>query len=243
MSKIKKQKRTATKEKIMLLIILFFVVFLGSGNVSFAQADTTNTQEKYIGILEKVNQQLSLRWNPYNTILTILTALFAIFTVVFGLVIYVQSRAYKRRLAEDKKEYEKKIDKFLKRQERHVKKLIDERNAKVKKIEGTLSKIISEYEKKLAVLSKAPKKQKHKIEKIEKAIEELKTEKELLKSQVGPIAVTPDYNHLSALSMWGQSSLHRCSKCGFGFKINRLTSPEVIGGTITCPKCGNIDQI
>jgi len=204
--------------------------------------------QNYINILEKTNQQLSLYWTPYNTILTILTALFAIFTIIFGLILYFQSKEYKERLAEDERRYEEKIDKFLKEHQRYTKKLIDERNARVRQIEANLTKTISEYEKKLKVLFKTPRQQKHKIEEIEKAIEKLKTEKELLKSQVGPITVTPDYNYPSADSiLYYGSKTHKCSHCGFTFKIENydpLSFATRIGGaTVTCPKCGNIDLI
>jgi len=53
--------------KRVLSIILSFVVFCGSGNILFAQANSPDIQEKYIDVLEKTNQQLSLYWNPYNT--------------------------------------------------------------------------------------------------------------------------------------------------------------------------------
>ena len=233
--------------KRVLSIILSFVVFFGSGNILFAQANSPDIQEKYIDVLEKTNQQLSLYWNPYNTILTILTALFAIFTIIFGLILYFQSKEYRKKLAEDKRRYEQKIDEFLKQHQQYTKKLIDERNAKLKQIEANLSKTISEYEKKLKTLLKTPKQQKHKIEEIEKSIEKFKTEKELLKSQIEPISVTPDYNYPSAISTLGGSNFHRCSQCGFGFKIkgyDRITAMATIGtATVTCPKCGNIDQI
>lgn len=244
------KSKISIQKKIILSIILSFMVFFLLNDVLFAQTNNSDMQEKYINILEKTNQQLSLYWTPYNTIITILTALFAILAIIFGFFIYIQSKEYKERLTEDKKRYAEKIDKFLKEHQRYAKKLMDERNAKIKGIESNLSKTVLEYEKKLEVLLKTPKKQKYKIEEIEKAIEKLKTEKELLKSQIGAITVTPEYNYPSAISAFGGSNFHKCSHCGFGFKIegydrnDRMTAISTIGNaTVTCPKCGNVDPI
>lgn len=236
------------KKRIISVIILSLIIFLGYVKILFAKFDDPNMQEQYSSILEKTNQQLSLFWNPYNTILTILTALFTIFTIIFGLIIYFQSKEYRKKIAQDKKDYKQKIDEFLEQQQQYAKKLIDERNIKFKQIETNLNNTISEYEKKLKTLLETPKEQKYKIEEIEKSIEKLKTEKELLKSQIEPISVMPDYNYPGILTL-GKINFHKCSHCGFGFKVrdyspNTMTTIPILGATtITCPKCGNVDQI
>lgn len=241
------------KKRILPVIILSLVIFFSSINVIFAESGSPDAQEEYINILEKTNQQLSLFWNPYNIILTILTALFTILTIIFAVVFYFQSMDYKKRIAQDKEDYKQKIDDFLKKQQEYAKKLIDERIIEFKKIETKYNNSISELEKKRKAL---PREQKHKIEEIEKSIENLKTEKELLKFQTEPISAMPDYN-FPATSILGRSSFHKCSHCGFGFKIKdydyndindiRATAsiPNSILGatTVVCPMCGNADQI
>jgi len=60
-----------------------------------------------------------------------------------------------------------------------------------------------------------------------------------------PITVTPNFDSaVSAISIFGKK-LHRCSHCGFNFYVdtNPAYAISVIGSTVTCPKCNNIDSI
>lgn len=228
---------------------LISVVFSFSAGLVFADSSTS---QDYIEILEKTNQQLSLGWTPINIIVGILTFLVAILTigltVGFAFISYRQGR-----------EYQQKIDDSLKKSREYFEKIVQERNQKAKEIEEKFSSIISKYEAKLKELLKTPEEQKKQIDEIEKSIQQLKTEKELLSAQTGSISVTPEYNDYSPLT--GSSYLasrpryHKCSQCGFGFNVNDdcsrfglqypfLSTLHVnSGATVTCPKCGNIDKL
>lgn len=201
-----------TQKRIFSVIFLSLVVFFSSANILFAEneqlknvSDNSNMQEKYINILEKTNQQLSLFWNPYNTILTILTVLFAIFTIIFGAILYFQGKDYKQ-----------KIDEFFKEQREYAKKLMDKYKIDLETKYNKYNEKILELEEKRKAL---PKEQKQKIEEIEKSIEELKTKKELFKSQIDfiPPPAPTDFD-FSNISVLGGTNFHRCSHCGFGFK-------------------------
>ncbi len=55
------------KKRVILAIIFYFVVFFGSANILFAEGEqlknvssNSDMQEKYVDVLEKTNQQLSL---------------------------------------------------------------------------------------------------------------------------------------------------------------------------------------
>jgi hypothetical protein len=221
--------------KKIILITFLVLITVSTQEIVFAQdtiiVQKSFEQEKYINFLEKVNQQLSLYWNPYNTIMTILTALFAIFTIVFGVLIFFQSREYKQRLIKSKKEYQEKIDNLFEEIKKNNEKSFDS--------------WILKKEEEIKKISKGTKIPKGKIQEMEKLIDELKREKELLKS---PITVVPDYNNLGSMSaIFSGEKLHSCSHCKYTFKVRDYgfsSGGIALGGsTVTCPKCGNIDSI
>src|SRR4030043_930137 len=102
------------------------------------------TVNQYIDILEKTNHQLSLYWTPYNVIITILIALITIFTVVFGVIIYLQSTEYRKKLAEDRINFDRKIKDFFSKHDQQVKQLINEHKSKLKEIEKSYDALIEQ---------------------------------------------------------------------------------------------------
>ncbi|MFA5050628.1 MAG: hypothetical protein WC499_00725 [Patescibacteria group bacterium] len=227
------------------------MLFFGFYNFSFAQINQPKNSEisqatnaldaKYINILEKVNQQLSFRWNPYNIILSILTFLVMIFTIIFAVITWMQGREFKIRLEKNKREFKTRIDDFFGEQNKITQKWLMEQEEKY-------TKLITEYNLKLEELKKNPQ-DKEEIKRIKETIEELKKEKVTLSSQIGPITVTPeieDYFPASGISLFGKT-VHQCSYCGYRFKIKKdpfiATASVINHETVACPKCGNQDSI
>lgn len=64
------------------------------------------SNQAYIDILEKTNQQLSLWANPYSLMILILTVLIAFLAIVLSFIIWKQGQDYKKALAESLKKQE-----------------------------------------------------------------------------------------------------------------------------------------
>jgi len=195
-------------------------------------------EEQYIQILEKTNQQLSLWTNPYGIMIGVLAILFTILTIVAAVIIYRQSKDYKEKVQADREQYAKNINDFLTSQ----KSIIEQREKQANKVEEKIDKLLKEYENQLKESSKS-----QKVE-IEKAIENLKEEKSLLGSTIGPLTVSPNnFNLATSASVLGLSNHHTCKNCGFGFFVSNsglLTAITLLRErTVTCPKCGSVDSI
>ncbi len=194
-------------------------------------------EQQYIQILEKTNQQLGLWTNPYGIIIGALAILFTILTIVAAVIIYRQSRDYKERVQADRERYAKSINDFLESQ----KAIIERREKQAGKVEEKIDKLLEEYKNQLKESSKS-----QKVE-IEKAIENLKEEKLLLGSTIGPLTVSPNnFNFATSASVLGLSNHHTCKSCGFGFFVSGGlgTFTNLMGQqTVTCPKCGSVDSV
>jgi DNA replicative helicase MCM subunit Mcm2 (Cdc46/Mcm family) len=187
------------------------------------------TDQTYIDILEKTNQQLNLLYNPYGVIVGALAVLFTALTIIAAVIIYFQSKDYKDKMEEDRKNYDERIRRFL----ASYKEIIEEENKKSILISEKIDEILKEYKNKLKESSETQKME------IQKAIDRLEIEKLTLKN---PITVKPSstFPYFSALG----NSLHTCSKCGFGFLVDQSSQYSgVYCPTITCPKCGNTEKI
>lgn len=75
--------------------------------------------------------------------------------------------------------------------------------------------------------------------KLGELLDELKNKKS--NSKVGAHYVIPEIN---SYSIWSSNSIHRCTYCKYGFKIFPIGTALPLPGnrTVTCPKCGNVDE-
>jgi len=64
------------------------------------------SNQAYIDILEKTNQQLSLWANPYSLMILVLTILIAFMAIALSFIIWKQGQDYKKALAESLKKQE-----------------------------------------------------------------------------------------------------------------------------------------
>lgn len=195
--------------------------------------------QNYIGILEKTNQQLSLWYNPYGVIIGVLAILFTVLTIVAAVIIYRQSRDYKKKLEADRNFYNKEISSFLDSQ----KKIIEQKSKTIEELSQKTDDTLSEYKKKLKESSQKQKKE------IQKVIDKLEKEKLTLKKDIDSITIPPNFDY-SSISTMNFSKIHKCSSCGFGFYINTgiASVPSLYGlgigcRTAVCPKCQNVDAI
>lgn len=192
--------------------------------------------QNYIDILEKTNQQLSLWYNPYGVIVGALAVLFTILTIVAVVIIYRESREYKNKLEADREFYKNKINEFLDSQ----KKIIEQRNKIAEGVSQKIDNKLKEYKKKLKESSKKQK------EEIQKVIDKLELEKLTLKTDIGPITVAPNYDYslMSGVGFGLFKTIHKCSKCGFGFYVDTAPSYTRVGNmAVACPKCQNVDTV
>jgi len=195
--------------------------------------------DNYASIVEKTNGQLNLWFNPYTILITALGVLFAVGAIVAAIIIYRQSQDFKSKMEQDRELYAQKINEFLSLQ----KKVIEGNNKKIKEGAKKIDFKIKEYEKKLVESSEKQKKEiKEKINALE--LEKLKLDI----TPAEPITVSPnfmDYGTIGYLNNLNKKLVH-CSnsKCGFNFYVDTGLGigALTIGGTATCPKCGNINK-
>lgn len=192
--------------------------------------------EKYIQILEKTNQQLSMAHNPYGIMVGILTILIAFLSIAAIIIIYRQGRDYQSKLEKDRTELRKKFDDFLDSQMA----IIKEKNETADKLNKKVDLIINEYKKQLEESSAS---QKNEIQQI---IDKLELEKISLSKNTGPMTVTPNSNYGSSIGS-PFLKLCKCPHCGYGFNVDVLSpaaSFSMFGNkTVTCPQCGSLCEV
>ena len=207
---------------------------IDSLRAQIAMLQRGQTQE-YISTLENTNQQLSLWFNPYGILIGSLAVLFALLAIVATVLIYRQS-----------KDYKEKLDTFVKGYQDIFDKLIKEWQAR----RDGIDKQIQDYQTQLAKTTGQQKKT------IEDAIEKLKAQKDSVSSQIATtVAAMPSSGAIASLLGYPTKQHHKCSQCGWGFMVDPpyqssygtsyqgLTGLTMTSATVTCPKCGNVDQL
>lgn len=199
------------------------------------------SQENYIAVLEKTNESLSMRFNPYWVIVWTLSALFTLWAIVAAIMIFRQSADYKRQLNENRKNYENNLKKFLDWQE----KIIQEKNEKYESIWKELESLITKYETELGSTASKGKKV------IQKQIDELKREKEKIMAQTYIPTVDLEENFpwlyaykdtslIDSLSIWiDDRKLKTCNYCWKQFYVKWVDkySITISTGKAKCPHC------
>jgi len=189
-------------------------------------------EEKYIQLLEKVNQQLDIWKNPYGLMVTILTLLVAFLAIVVAYAIFRQGADYNKKLENDRKAYKKEIDRYLSEQS----KIIKHNQLIADKLNKKTDKIIKEYKNKLEDSSAKQKK------KIEETIARLEVERiKVDKDNFEAISVSPNCS-VGLDSLLGKKFC-TCSYCKYGFYVNDNTYTSSFAKSVTCPKCGSLNTI
>ena len=201
---------------------------------------------RYVEILEKTNQQLSLWWNPMSVFIGALGVLFTMGAIVVAVIIYRQGSEYKQSLAQFTKTYSAIIDRA-----------IQEKVTQLETFRTTIDSSIKELkeQKQSQTTTEDNKKQ------IADAIANLERAKKNVVEQLQRPAVSPEFIWPTGSVFASPSGVfsneekyHRCSKCGFGFKMASSPFDELhaisrygsqYGGqkSVACPSCGNIDLL
>lgn len=69
------------------------------------QQPTSLVDQRYIDLLEKVNNQLSMRWTPYSVTFTVLALLLGFLSIAAIVIIWYQGKEYRERLDATVREY------------------------------------------------------------------------------------------------------------------------------------------
>jgi len=211
------------------------VASLDNGNAQTnSQISAEELNRHYADILEKTNEQLSLWWNPLGAFIGALGVLFAVGAIVAGIIIYRQGADYKKSLKEFEATYRVILDK-----------VIQEKIAQLETFKSTIDVSIKEQQKQLETATADHRSQ------IESAIQNLERVKDNVIQSLQRPAVLPGFLAPTGTFFPSPSGFppmmekfHRCSKCGFEFKVGRpLYSQSISGAPVTCPNCGNIDVI
>lgn len=130
-------------------------------------------KDAYIGLLEKVNQQISYTWNPINTAFVILSIIIGIGAIITAILIFMQSKDFKRR-----------FDNFLSEQKKQHNKIIINTKSRLAK----LDKIANKYRQEFETIKKKPSDQK--IKELEQKLNQIEKEKEniTISSGIGSFA-------------------------------------------------------
>ncbi len=194
--------------------------------------------KNYTDFLEKINNQLSLWTNPYGIMVGVLSFLLTTLAIAVAFFLYKQSLDHKNQLKEERAERKNEFLKFLTDSRNVIKVLIEENISKtIKDLD-----ILIEQQKKLTAFASV-----EEINKINNKIAELEKQKASASANVAKaVAVKWENNTLSALAGLSASRVHKCTSCGFGFKI-KAENPMFISiqsnGNVTCPNCNNVDEV
>ncbi|MDQ5901512.1 MAG: hypothetical protein QG580_227 [Patescibacteria group bacterium] len=160
---------------------------------------------QYIDILEKTNQQMTLFQNPYMFIVAALTLLVTFIAIGATVILWRQSREYKKTLKLSIESYEKSLNEKVKIVEDETKKMVD--------------KIIVLEKKKMSAATKEGK------VRIEEKVKELEAYKDLIvsKNVLSTISILDkpkslkDYYELSSVPLEihkSNSIFAKCDSCG-----------------------------
>lgn len=233
------------KKYLIVIIIFLFVVGIGFGGFYLYNQNKSiednlraietpqeiNTDVQYTLLLEKTNTQLNLWYNPLILCISLLGVLFTLAAIIFAFVLYRQSSDYKEKLEEDRRENNKNIQNYLSKQ----KDIIAKREKRAEEIEDKINIIIEQYKKQFKSVTASQK------EEIKQKIRELESQKINLQTNVESVTVTPESSYSDYA---GRANFHKCSHCGFGFRVDASSLSMILGmGTVTCPKCGSIETI
>jgi hypothetical protein len=187
--------------------------------------------ERYFGVLQRTNEQLSLWWNPYGIMISMLGILFTILAIIVTFIIFRQSASYRAILNESIQSYQNIINKFL----------------EDKRIE--IADKVKELEDKLVTADKKSKKD------IQETLDGLKRQRDYINTQVsfGPTPMAGSFGTLTGFpgSAYGTNfgyvsnalgdRLVTCPHCRTNFNSKCPASP--IAGALTaqwfdtCPVC------
>ncbi|MDD3262479.1 MAG: hypothetical protein PHR61_01425 [Candidatus Absconditabacteria bacterium] len=201
-------------------------------------------QKEYIAVLEKTNESLSMRFNPYGIMISSLSVLFTAGAIIAAVMIFRQSEDYKKQLKKNQDNYESSLKLFLEGQE----KIIKENNKKHEEIIESNKALIKEYKKKLNTATEEGKKE------IEKAITKLEDQQNKIRFDSNiPTVNIESFNYgLGSSNSINLTPLNRnfvkCTKCGNGFFFQSpnslsgigLSDRLYVGNQATCPYCGTI---
>ncbi|MDO8490342.1 MAG: hypothetical protein Q7S47_02915, partial [bacterium] len=207
---------------------------------SAAQDGSENFDKRYIELLEKVNQQTSLLYNPYNTIIAILAFLVAVGSISFALMIYRQGKDYRE-------QRDSAMKAFLEQQEKLNEEVRLSFLEKSRELEEQVKLTLKEAQK--AEQSK----DQPRYDELKEKIDSLMKQREDVQSQSVRLsgAVFVEHEDPMRLSFTGLGlttpSLHRCSQCKFGFRLLGARPAGVTAmpsnDNVQCPKCGNVDLV
>lgn len=201
-------------------------------------------QKEYIAVLEKTNESLSMRFNPYWIMISSLSVLFTAWAIIAAVMIFRQSEDYKKQLKKNQDNYESSLKLFLEGQE----KIIKENNKKHEEIIESNKALIKEYKKKLNTATEEGKKE------IEKAITKLEDQQNKIRFDSNiPTVNIESFNYW----LWSSNSINltplnrnfvKCTKCWNWFFFQSPNSLSWIGlsdrlyvwNQATCPYCWTI---
>jgi len=203
--------------------------------------------QQYTEILKSTNEQLGLWTNPYAIMLAILGILFTLLAIVAAVLIWSQSRDFKKTLNDS-------INKIINKYEVIIKAFIDQKRKDLEKIDKEIKIQIDQYKNELVNAN-----DERKLE-IEKEIIELENKSKIVEKEAKSPFVRPFNIKKDPLTTSVESFLqveydhHICSNCGYGYLVEKTplfstdyaTSPRTSFGlgekVIKCPKCGNVEK-
>lgn len=130
---------------ISLSFFYYYILFLPYRS-PLNQPQIITSDQSYIGILERTNQQLSLWYNPYGIMITVLTILIAFSAIIFTFLLWRQGKDYGEKfdkfLEEERKIVNGEITKSLNAAREVIDKQIEENSKKLKGLKGETKEII-----------------------------------------------------------------------------------------------------
>lgn len=211
----------------------------------------------YLALLEKVNDQLSLRWGPLEAIATLMAVVVAVLGLVFaggtvmaGWLLYRQSREFREQSEQSIREHRAILGAIVETWRRETDAAFEAKLAEY-------DKSIVEQQAKLHALTGASAEQR---EQVERDIERLKRERDAASAseleKIGGGGATPGLGGFTGtfsvpgrrMSGYLAAERHRCTTCGREFPVPEApagTAEHALPGTreIFCAHCGAKNRV
>jgi hypothetical protein len=211
----------------------------------------------YLALLEKVNDQLSLRWGPLEVVATLIAAVVAVLGLVFaggtvmaGWLLYRQSREFREQSEQSIREHRAILGAIVETWRRETDAAFEAKMAEY-------DKSIVDQQAKLDALTGASAEQR---EQVERDIERLKRERDAASAseleKLGGAGATPGLGGFTGtfsvpgrrMSGFLAAERHRCTTCGRELPLPELpagTAEHAIPGTreVFCAHCGAKNRV
>jgi DNA-directed RNA polymerase subunit RPC12/RpoP len=196
----------------------------------------------YVATLEKTNQQLALRFNPYGVMVGALSALVALLTIAAAGIIYRQGSEYKRTLGEAIKEqartYQQKLDDELLKAKGVFDGFMSEKDKQFEELRKVFQEFLHDAQERGRTVAANPADVEANIKRLEGLVASMKTEPA---PNLGFPSSHSSFRGATGPMGFSMMKKFKCSSCGTEYVLADQGLLMSLSGS-PCPKCGTLNN-